>query len=66
MSKLRELRQMIAVIAAVAATKLNWYIGHRAAGGGLDTGGTPMANSWRFIHHRSQRQLRRDRRRHGY
>ena len=66
MSKLRELRQMVAVIAAVAATKLNWYIGHRAAGAaGMNLGGGDVAHSWRFIHHRSQRQLRRDRRRQG-
>ena len=66
MSKIGDLRQMIAVMATIAAAKLNYYLGHRAAGVGgvyLDSGN--VKDSWRFIHHRSQRQLRRDRRRQG-
>ena len=66
MSKLHELRQMEAVMAAMATAKLNYYLGHRTAGaGGIDLDSDNVKDSWRFIHHRSQRQLRRDRRRHG-
>ena len=65
MRKLRELGQRVAALTAMATAKLNYYLGHKTARAGMLMD-APVANSWRFIHHRSQRQLRRDRRRHGY
>ena len=67
MNALRELRQRVAVMAAMATAKLNFYLGHRTTGaGGISLDSDDVKDSWRFIHHRSQRQLRRDRRRHGH